>query len=267
MRSLATSRSPRGPCRNETVMTQRYEILEQGFNLLCRRSDETRLLLEYLLDSVVPSIPKKKRFLDIGPAFGRLTLPLAARFERSMIVEPDELYYRELMTTASRKSLLMEGVNQRLEAVRFKSKDYFDMILLSHVLYYIRRNRWIADLTRLTQRLTPSGQLVVVLWSRQSEAYQQSRAIARWRENTCSEVLLNLIRTAGPKYSIQHIRPRIRLRDPGEVRDLFRFLTIDLTSPKRSAISAEIPHSLIRALASKRYLLRNDQDIITLRPA
>ncbi len=129
---------------------------EQIARLLYSRSNE-KVLLKQALNCIWGDVIFEDA-LDIGPGPGEVTECLASRARRLTLVESNSSYEMQLRRQFPAARIHMQSV-QAFDLV----PNSWDQILLSHVLYYLRRAEWLPLCTRIRQSLRPRGSLIVVI--------------------------------------------------------------------------------------------------------
>lgn len=121
------------------------------------RSDEKVKLRELLLGEL--KRVAKHAFLDVGPGEGELTIPISSLFESTTIIEVNSKFIVLLESKIPNLRVLNTGI----EDLKANRKDAYDLILLSHVLYYVDICAWNDVIRVLYSMLAARGMLVVVL--------------------------------------------------------------------------------------------------------
>lgn len=119
-------------------------------------SDEKAELSKLLLKHI--GTRKFDSFLDIGPGEGIVTCAIAASAKRVTCVEPQQEYCGMLVHALPDARI----INKQIYDADFSPKS-FDLILISHVLYYIQMYRWREAFDRAWDWLHPGGQLIIAL--------------------------------------------------------------------------------------------------------
>jgi ubiquinone/menaquinone biosynthesis C-methylase UbiE len=100
--------------------------------------------------------PSDKSLLDIGAGNGDLTETYIGRFEQALLLEPTQAFYEGLRERFPRATI------KQIKAEDFRSEaSRFDLIVASHVLYYVSEPFEVID--RLLSSLTTGGRLVMIL--------------------------------------------------------------------------------------------------------
>lgn len=117
---------------------------------------------DYVLTSAEHRLPKKiKTLLDLGCGEGRLLLRFADRCERVVAIDPDPN-----RLSLAKKCISGHGIgnvhfyNNEVDAVSFPD-NYFDVILLSHILEHLRSDKVEAIMSEVLRILKPEGKLII----------------------------------------------------------------------------------------------------------
>jgi SAM-dependent methyltransferase len=109
---------------------------------------------------VIASLPKRQAFLDVGAGGGHLTVPVSEEFMTTTVVEPDPRQAAMFRTRCPHFRVYNEDwTNVHLET------EQFDLILCSHVLYYIPPGAWMGTIEKMYRHLAPGGSLIIVMQS------------------------------------------------------------------------------------------------------
>jgi SAM-dependent methyltransferase len=109
---------------------------------------------------VIQTLPRRERFLDIGAGGGHLTIPIAQQFGLTDVVEPNPCQ----ADLIHRRCPDFQVYNNSWMDVDLDN-ERFDLILCSHVLYYIPDVTWLQTIAKMYRHLSPGGCLVIVLQS------------------------------------------------------------------------------------------------------
>jgi len=113
-----------------------------------------------VLGELIATLPRRKAFLDIGAGEGTLTIPVSQLFESTTVVEPNPIMAAKFQKRYPEFRVFGCG----WESVDLKN-DRFDLVLCSHVLYYIPAGSWESVVGRMYSFLAPEGCLAIVLQS------------------------------------------------------------------------------------------------------
>jgi SAM-dependent methyltransferase len=128
---------------------------ERISEMFYHRSEE-KFVVRQLLDEIW----KERRFahaLDIGPGRGRVTEPLASRSDQLTMVEVNPSCEGPLREQFPGATIIIDSI----ENVSFERE--FDVILLSHNLYFHPADGWLELCRRLFNWLVPGGELVIIM--------------------------------------------------------------------------------------------------------
>jgi SAM-dependent methyltransferase len=122
------------------------------------------------LDGLVQTLPARRVFLDAGAGNGQVTAWFLDQFERTIAIEPSPSLSAELRRTCPNAEVLPVPILEAQPAAQG------DLILCSHVLYYIERSAWRANVARMASWLAPSGALVIVLQNHETDCMRMLHA-------------------------------------------------------------------------------------------
>lgn len=129
-------------------------------NIFLASTNETRRCGLFLVRSALSWLYQKNEMLDIGIGNGILTNWLSAYFKHVTIVDNNISFIDNCKHKPKAKK--MTAIYSPIESTQLKSNHY-DFIHLGHVLYYIKRDKWLDLIKRLYKSLQPGGILAIVL--------------------------------------------------------------------------------------------------------
>jgi SAM-dependent methyltransferase len=115
------------------------------------------------LDALVQALPARRVFLDAGAGNGELTAWLLDRFERTIAIEPSPSLSADLRRTCPTAEVLAVPILDAAPAAKG------DLVLCSHVLYYIDRGAWLDNVAHMASWLAPGGTLVIILQNHETD--------------------------------------------------------------------------------------------------
>lgn len=142
-----------------------WEQEREGFEILLNKTNEREGILKILIDGL-SNLVYRNRFLDVGagnPFY--LTNEIKKYFGETEVIEPNE-HYRKLHEKYHNKI-----IGKLLEETSLK-ENYYDFVLMSHVLYYVPQNSWRDIFKELIKSLTLSGSLAIIAHSEKSDTYK-----------------------------------------------------------------------------------------------
>jgi SAM-dependent methyltransferase len=128
-------------------------------------SDQHDVELRLLDKHVFPRLHHRRSFLDAGAGTGALARAIGPRFGRTEAIEPDPANVDELERLGG-----VAAVHPCMVGDFDPGLSRFDLILSSHVLYYIPRCDWLATVDRMASWLHPGGKLAIIVQSETGEA-------------------------------------------------------------------------------------------------
>ncbi len=120
---------------------------------------ETKNRELFLQKLVQPKVKAKGNFLEIGPGDGALVKKIGTDFESITVVDNNEKILKCLQGTFSKKIEMIQ-----CDFVNFyPKKAHYDLILMSHLLYYFDHNLWEELIIRAYNALAPGGILTIII--------------------------------------------------------------------------------------------------------
>jgi SAM-dependent methyltransferase len=144
------------------VYDSQSEAYHQAFQTFLDHTDQ-KVNARGWLDGLVQSLPARRVFLDAGAGNGQVTAWFLEQFERTIAIEPSPSLNADLRRTCPKAEVLPVRILDAQPAVRG------DLVLCSHVLYYIDQSQWRAHLARMASWLAPGGTLVIVLQNHETD--------------------------------------------------------------------------------------------------
>ncbi len=153
-----------------SVYDSQTEKYHKAFEVFLKHTDQ-KVNAKKRLDQLVKQIPNRRVLIDAGAGNGQVTSWYSGKFEetkfnQTLAIEPNASLRDELRLTCPSCEVLPQKI---LEA---KPKVLGDLILCSHVFYYIERDEWLANLQKLVSWLSDEGLLVVILQNHETDCMQ-----------------------------------------------------------------------------------------------
>lgn len=150
------------PERCVEVYDSRSPAYHDAFKVFLAHTDQKARAREKL-DHIVDGLPRKRVFIDAGAGNGKVTAWFAPTFEQTIALEPNASLRAELEQTCPDAEVLPHPV---LEARPGRPGD---LVLCSHVLYYIDDDEWMATIEKLASWVAPGGSLTVIIQHHNSD--------------------------------------------------------------------------------------------------
>ena len=144
------------------VYDSQSSAYHQAFQVFLDHTDQ-KVRAKQWLDRLVKALPWRRTFIDVGAGNGKVTSWFIDSFNHTIATEPNESLRAELKKNCPQIEALAEQIMDTDIAVSG------DFVLCSHVLYYIERAEWMANLERLASLVSPEGVLVVVVQHHESD--------------------------------------------------------------------------------------------------
>ena len=150
--------------RAETIAVYDSQSREyhRAFQVFLDHTDQKLKAQEWLSD-LIGRLPSRRVFIDAGAGNGKVTAWFIERFGRTIAIEPN----RSLRDDLERGCPTAEVIPERI--LNAKIGTAADLILCSHVFYYIDTSEWMPTLARLASWLAPGGVLLVVVQNHETD--------------------------------------------------------------------------------------------------
>ena len=147
------------------IFDSQGEAYRAAFQTFLDHTDQKQQARRWL-SRLTESLPARRVFVDAGAGNGKVTAWLVDRFERTIAIEPNPHLRRELALSCPTAEVIGDGIQDAKPAAAG------DLVLCSHVFYYIDRAAWLETLAALASWLAPQGALVVLLQNAESDCMQ-----------------------------------------------------------------------------------------------
>jgi trans-aconitate methyltransferase len=115
------------------------------------------------LRGMVDSLPSRRIFIDAGAGNGKVTAWFLPDFQRTIAIELNPTLCDDLRRICPTAEVIPQTIPEAQITVAA------DLVLCSHVLYYINEAEWMAHLESLASWLSPKGVLAVVVQNHDSD--------------------------------------------------------------------------------------------------
>jgi SAM-dependent methyltransferase len=151
------------------VYDSRSSAYHQAFHVFLAHTDQKATARRWL-DGLVQTLPQRRFFIDAGAGTGQVTAWLVEQFDHTIAIEPNPSLNAELRQTCPSAKVLPATILEAEPAVAG------DLILCSHVLYYVDRSAWPETVSRMASWLGPEGVLVIVLQNHETDCMRMLEA-------------------------------------------------------------------------------------------
>jgi SAM-dependent methyltransferase len=219
------------------VYDSQGEAYHRAFQVFLDHTDQ-KTNARRCLDGLVASLQARRVFIDAGAGNGQTTAWLAAKFERTIAVEPNPSLVADLRQACPGAQVLPTGI---LEATPAERADFG---LCSHVLYYVDRREWPATVDRMASWLAGKGVLAIVLQNHESDCMRMLEAF-HGRRFDLSEVARDFESRHGARYraEMQLVPAHVTAPDLGTAYTVGEFMLNLLPmpdAPERRAVEEYI---------------------------
>lgn len=208
-----------------------------AFQVFLDHTDQKLRTREWL-DRLVETLPSTSVLIDAGAGNGKVTAWYVKAFERTIAIEPNPYLCDELRTTCPDARVLPTTI---LEA---QPDAPGNLILCSHVFYYIDPSERIRHLEKLTSWVAPGGVLVVIVQHHETDCMRMLDHFLGLRFNM-AELTAQLGETFDDRYQLELdlIPARIRTKDLDAAYTVAEFMLNLLPVshiPDRRAVAAYV---------------------------
>lgn len=143
------------------VFDSQGESYKQAFQVFLDHTDQKRNAKRWLRQ-LVDALPIRQIFIDAGAGNGAVTSAFVNSFDRTIAIEPNASLLKQLQQTIPQAEVIGEPI------LKAKPLIKGDLVLCSHILYYVPPDEWLAHLERLVSWMSPTGVTVVILQNRET---------------------------------------------------------------------------------------------------
>lgn len=140
------------------VYDSQSDAYRRAFQIFLAHTNEKTVIHSWLT-RLVGGLPTRELLIDAGAGSGQLTATLLPWFRRTIAIEPSPYLREPLQQNCPQAEVLTTTIRAA------QPGDAGDLVLCSHVLYYIDEAEWLAQLECLASWLASGGVLAVILQS------------------------------------------------------------------------------------------------------
>lgn len=252
----------------EPVKVDSTTQFKEQFDLLSTHTPEYEITVPYIVEAVVNTLPQRGHFIDVGTGRGNLAKPLSSHFDVTTIIEPNKLYHDEVLAWARQHGREFRGKNTDWLSVEMEDNGV-DMVLMSHVMYYVSGRDWSSFVRKAYDLLNPGGYVVIILNSLQNgvtDLYKEFLQPDEWREVASSEIVLQtLLDDQYEAINVRFYQSDIIAESLEEAHELIDFLLlhrVNFGDMGNHDIRKEYAETYLRN--GKYYVIRADGHIISI---
>jgi len=166
----------------------------RAFDVFLANTDQKVKAREWL-KNLVYKLPSRRVFVDAGAGNGQVTGWFLEDFERTVAIEPNRSLCEYLNVHCPAAEIHHEKI---LDSA---ITDTADLVLCSHVFYYIDQKEWITHLEKLVSWVDSGGVVVVVLQNHNTDCMKMLESFFGYRFNFYV-LAENFARLYGKDYNI-----------------------------------------------------------------
>jgi trans-aconitate methyltransferase len=242
------------------VYDSQSEAYHQAFQIFLDHTDQKANARRWL-DRLVQTLPARRVFVDAGAGNGQVTAWFLDQFERTIAIEPSPSLSADLRRTCPGADVLQARI---LEAQPAAGAD---LVLCSHVLYYIDRSEWGAHAARMASWLSPTGVLAVVLQNHETDCMKMLETFLGQRFDL-SALAQKLKENHAHKYRVEReiVNAHVTTADLASAYAIAEFMLNLLPMPNPPARTAVEQYIKTHFAASDgAYRFSCHQDFLTIR--
>ncbi len=237
------------------------EAYRAAFAVFLAHTDQKTTAFAWL-DRLVRTLPARNVFLDVGAGNGALTGRFLPAFGRTIAIEPSRSLREELRQACPRAEVLPERI---LDA---HPGTEADLVLCSHVFYYVPPEQALDHLRRLVSWLAPGGAAVVVLQNPRSDCMRMTTHFYPHPLPDLAELAAAFRAQDAGRHAVgvETVLARVETADFADAFTIAHFMvnTFTVTRPtSRAALEAYVREHFARPEGGFRFSC--DQDFLTVR--
>jgi hypothetical protein len=214
------------------------------------------------LDSQVQAVPSRQVLIDAGAGTGKVTAWYTDQFQQTIAIEPNPSLCHELRHTCPTAQVLPQMI------LAAQPAEKGDLVLCSHVFYYIRRVDWMRTLEQLVSWIAPQGALVAVLQNHETDCMRMLDHFFGQRFNL-SELATAFHTLYGNHYQIdiETVPARVETSDLESAYIVAEFMLNLLSTSRPPARHTVIEYIQQRfATSTGTFRFSCDQDFLRIQP-
>ena len=233
----------------------------RAFQVFLDHTDQKDTAREHL-NRLVQGLPSRRVFIDAGAGNGKVTTWFIDQFQQTIAIEPNASLCEELRDTCPSASVHQEMILAAQPAAKG------DLVLCSHVFYYLERADWVRHLERLVSWVSPEGVLAVIMQNHETDCMQLLEHFFGQRFSLSE--LATIFRDAwGDRYRIdvETVPARVATTDFAVAYTIAEFMLNLLPMPHpfaRRALEEYVRRHFTTSTGSFRFSC--DQDFLQIRP-
>jgi hypothetical protein len=244
-----------------SVYDSQTDAYHRAFQVFLDHTDQKDTARAHL-DLLVQGLPSRRVFIDAGAGNGKVTAWFIDQFQRTIAIEPNASLCEELRHTCPSASVHQEVIL----AAQPTAKG--DLVLCSHVFYYLDRAEWIQHLERLVSWVSPEGVLAVIMQNHETDCMHLLEHFFSQRFSL-SELATIFQEYGGDRYQIEveTVAAQVTTTDFEAAYTIAEFMLNLLPMPRpftRSALEEYVRRHFTTATGSFRFSC--DQDFLQIRP-
>lgn len=236
-----------------------------AFRLLAASARHPENIGQAFEERILPRLPEQPALLDVGAGSGKVAERLAPHFGSLTLLEPN---HNQIAGFKHEKAkILLEPLE------RYHSREQYELVVCSHVLYHVPLSDWGAFIDRLLTFVRPGGYCLIVMAAGRGPTYELCRDFSE--RMLFGEHLLTTVQQKRLPHEVLATMSGFVAKTFEEMHTLCRFFVLEgcYTSEQLAALSQDEARALdekIRAHAERCrgadgvYRLEQDEDLIII---
>jgi SAM-dependent methyltransferase len=208
--------------------------------VLANNMDHIDHLVDFISSNLLAKNESKGSFLDIGAGPATITERLSKFFRSTTVIEPNRVFAQ----ASEKKGFITYTATFQDVTI----DDQYDLILCSHMLYYVPQNQWAVLLKKLYGLIRSGGYGVVAMVAPAGQQHELLLSVDRDYSN--SEKVEKALKELNIPYELVQVQNTFNVLNYDGFRALVRLFTIDncylpetyqaLSSSKKKLIDQKI---------------------------
>lgn len=152
--------------RDDVLSPERNILYKAQFDSLSENTTEYRDMRIFFEQEIFPQLPNMGHFLDIGAGRGNYARPFSLLFERTTVIEPNDVFFQEIVDWSKDVGSNIQAYQADWHELAFDDKA--DLVLMSHMLYYVDKDKRSDFIRKAYTQVKSGGMMIIVLNAEQS---------------------------------------------------------------------------------------------------
>ena len=218
------------------------------------------------LDQIIQQLKHKQVFIDVGAGSGEITARYSnsnspLKFAHTIAIEPNQNLCQQLRLKCPEIEIISRPIAQ------VKIVNLADLIICSHVFYYIPKNQWLINLETIASWLKPGGILILILQNYQTDCMKMIyKFLGKYYNLVALKDRFLQAHSSEYQAKIELVKAKVQVNNFTEAYTIAEFMFNCFTIPKPPPLRQDIEEYLQQHFTTDNgYLLSCDQDILVIK--